>query len=145
MNDSNIGVHSFILHLKVFLKISQFSSQRNLSQDDGELIALNHQLFYQNFFPLLHYVPSGSLSPRPALALNQSEPCSKCGEWLSRWWPHNWGGMTGSITALCSHYPDCSPLCSLVSDNQQPGLGAWGQSRCSWRVISPAARTETDE
>ena len=40
------------------------SSQRNLSQDDGELIALNHPLFYQNFFPLLHYVPSGSLSPR---------------------------------------------------------------------------------
>ena len=30
--------------------------------------------------------------------------------------------MTGSIAALCSHYPDCSPLCSLVSDNQQPGL-----------------------
>ena len=53
-----------ILHLEAFLKISQFSSQRNLSQDDGELIALNHQLFYQNFFPLLHYVPSGSLSPR---------------------------------------------------------------------------------
>ena len=51
----------------MFLKISQ-SSQRNLSQDDGELIALNHLLFYQNFFPLLHYVLSGSLS---LSALNQ--------------------------------------------------------------------------
>ena len=82
----------------MFLKISQ-SSQRNLSQDDGELIALNHLLFYQNFFPLLHYVLSGSLSLTRSESV-ESAACSKCGEWLSRLWPNSCGGMTGRIHCI---------------------------------------------